>query len=78
MDTRSIVQRVFRRVFDDPEIDLRENISPDTYQDWGSIQTVSLVLALEDELGIQFSTDAVAKFLSSEEIIREILNYDGR
>jgi acyl carrier protein len=63
--TRAIVADIFEvpleRVLPDS--------SPDTIETWDSIHHLNLVLALEQEFGIQFSPEEIEQLLSVELIV---------
>ena len=48
------------------EQDIGLESSPETLPSWDSTMHVSLVLALEEDLGIRFSPDDAAEMLSAE------------
>ena len=54
------LQRIFREVFDNPSLALEPQMSTSTLEDWDSVQTVQLVLAIENEFAIRFRVDEVA------------------
>ena len=63
--TREIVADIF-------EVPLERVLpesSPDTIETWDSIHHLNLVLALEQEFGIQFSPEEIEQLLSVELIV---------
>ena len=63
--TREIVADIF-------EVPLEQVLpesSPDTIETWDSIHHLNLVLALEQEFGIQFSPEEIEQLLSVELIV---------
>jgi acyl carrier protein len=63
--TRAIVADIF-------EVPLERVLpesSPDTIETWDSIHHLNLVLALEQEFGIQFSPEEIEQLLSVELIV---------
>jgi len=63
--TRSIIADIF-------EVPLERVLpesSPDTIETWDSIHHLNLVLALEQEFGIQFSPEEIEQLLSVELIV---------
>lgn len=69
MTTIEKLQSVFQDVFDDPSIRLTSELSPATYPDWDSVATVNLVLSIESEFGIRFTTDQVAEVKSVQNLL---------
>lgn len=67
------VIQVISRVMDMPANEINEDSSPDTVAGWDSLKHMNLVLALEEELGLQFS-DAQIVEMNSVGLILEILN----
>jgi acyl carrier protein len=51
---------IFQEVFDDPDLTVTAETSPDQIADWDSVAQVKLVLTVEEEFGIRFTTDEVA------------------
>lgn len=56
------LQPIFRDILDEPELVLTAALSSDNCGPWDSVAQVRLVLAVEEEFGIQFLTEDVAKF----------------
>jgi acyl carrier protein len=52
--------------------DIRPETSPDTIEAWDSLQHLNLVLALEQEFGIQFTPEEIEQLLSVE-LIADLL-----
>ena len=69
MTTLERLELVFRDVLDDPAIRLTPNFSPATCPDWDSVATVRLVLAIESEFTMRFTTDQVAGIKSVSAIL---------
>jgi acyl carrier protein len=70
VNTRYRVQAIFREVFDDPRLEIRDSMSVETFPEWDSVATVHLILAVEAEFGIRFSTDQVAGVQSVADLLR--------
>ncbi|MEZ4415757.1 MAG: acyl carrier protein [Gemmatimonadota bacterium] len=60
---RDTVRRVVSSVLGVPEDDINESTGPDTIEAWDSLQHMNLILALEEELGVQFSDDDIVSML---------------
>jgi acyl carrier protein len=63
---------VVSRVMNVPAAELNEDSSPDTVRGWDSLKHMNLVLALEEELGVQFSDTQIVE-MNSVGLILEIL-----
>ncbi len=53
---------IFRDIFDDPDLNVTETTSSLDIPAWDSVAQVKLVLAIEEEFGVEFTTDEVAGF----------------
>jgi acyl carrier protein len=51
---------LFKETFDDDSLEVTDEISPANYELWDSVETVNLLMAIEREFGVRFSTDEVA------------------
>ena len=68
----TIIERleiVFKDVFDDPSLRLTPDFSPAVCPDWDSVAMVRLVLAIESEFNMRFTTDQVAGIKSASDIL---------
>ena len=59
MDDR--VRAVFREVFDDDQMEVWDQMSAKDVSEWDSLAQVKLIIGLEEEFGIKFTTHEVAK-----------------
>jgi acyl carrier protein len=62
----SRIQRNVADVFQIPLESVRPETSPDTIGTWDSLQHLNLVLALEQEFGLQFTPEEIEQLLSVE------------
>ena len=58
-EIHSRVQQVFHQVFEDSTLVISEKTKADDVPSWDSITHISLILALEEEFGIEFSSEEV-------------------
>jgi acyl carrier protein len=56
MGVKEQFQKVFRNVFDDDSIEISDELTADDIEDWDSLSHVQLVMALEKEFGLKFTT----------------------
>lgn len=56
----SEVRRIFREVFEEPDMPVEMETSREAIPDWDSVAQVKLVLAMEEAFRINFQTDEVA------------------
>ena len=57
---RDRLQEVFREVFDDEELEIRDDMTAADVEDWDSLQHVNLIVAVEAEFGVRFATAEIA------------------
>lgn len=55
MTNMEVLNDIFRMVFDDPEIDIRPEMTADDITGWDSLSHVNLILAIETRFKIRFS-----------------------
>lgn len=55
----SKITEILAELLDNPELQLTEESTADSVEDWDSVNHVKLLIALESDLGIQFATDEV-------------------
>lgn len=72
-DLRANVQRIFREVFGDPSIDLRDDMTADDIDDWDSVAHINLIVALEHGLGIKFATAEISRMKEPGETVGTLL-----
>lgn len=53
---RNRVENVFREVFEDPMLAVSEKTAAADIPTWDSLTHISLILALEEEFGIEFTS----------------------
>lgn len=63
------VRRIVSDVFEVPEEQIKAESSPDNVESWDSIHHLNLVLALEQEFGVQFTPEEIEQLLSVELIV---------
>lgn len=61
-DFETKVQGVFRDVFDDENLTLFDEMQAKDVEGWDSLTHVTLIMTLEDEFGIKFTTREVMGF----------------
>jgi acyl carrier protein len=60
-DARQRVQTVFRDVFNDPSLVLRDEMTAKDVEGWDSLAHINLIIALERSLRIKFATAEIAR-----------------
>ncbi len=54
---------------------INENSSPDNIENWDSIRHMNLIVALEEEFGIQFSDDQIADMTNFKLVIATLKEF---
>ncbi len=72
-DIKASVQKIFREVFGDPSIELRDDMTADDVDDWDSLAHINLIVALEKGLGINFATAEISKTKEPGETVGSLL-----
>lgn len=65
--------KIFREVFDDPKIELKETIVSDDIEDWDSFEHINLVITIENEFSFKFPMDQVVTMKNVGEMADIIL-----
>ncbi len=66
------VQTVFRDVFDDPSIEIFDDMTAKDIEDWDSLAHIQLISAIQDEFGVKFSLQEVVSIKNVGEFIHLI------
>ena len=67
---------VFRIVSEVMGVDItkiNEESSPDSIEEWDSLMHMNLVLALEEEFGVEFSEEQIVEMMNVELIITTLM-----
>lgn len=64
MNTLIKLRRIFQDIFDDDTLTISAETLSDDIDDWDSVAHVKLILMIEEEFGIRFTTDEVASIKS--------------
>jgi acyl carrier protein len=70
------LQNVFQEVFDDEDLEVTADTSSKTLANWDSFAQVKLIVGLEEEFDVKFTTDEVAT-LSSANALKQALQAKG-
>lgn len=68
-DVRAVLQEVFRQVFDDPTIVLRDEMTAADVEGWDSVTHIDLLIAVEKALGIRFATAEMSRLKEPDQNI---------
>lgn len=73
-----VLQNVFREVFGDDALAIRPESSSKDIDGWDSVAQVKLVLAIEEEFGIQFTEDEVSSIRTVGGFLEAIERHNGQ
>ena len=59
-DLLATVTEILQDIFDDDELEVTEATCSDDVEDWDSLEQINILVAIQDEFGIQFSLDDVS------------------
>ncbi len=54
--------KVFREVFDDEELCIDANTCADDVEEWDSLSHVQLIVSIEEEFGVRFTSREILKW----------------
>ncbi len=60
-ELRERLQTIFRHVFADPDIVLRDDMTGADVDGWDSLAHINLIIAVEKGMGIKFATAEISK-----------------
>lgn len=63
------LQRIFREVLDEPALQLQASFATAGNPQWDSVAMVQIVLAVEEEFGLQMQMEQVAQIKSVADIL---------
>ncbi|MGK4199267.1 acyl carrier protein [Fusobacterium sp. HC1336] len=73
MEIKERLQEIFRDVFDDEELEIREDMSAKDIEDWDSLAQINLIIAIEKEFEVKFNLEEVSKLKNIGEML-ELIN----
>ena len=72
MTIRDRLNATFQTVFDDPDIEIRPEMVAGDIDGWDSLSHVNLILAVEREFGIRFTTGELLAFRNIGDLLRAV------
>jgi len=72
MDKQEIIDKltpIFREIFENPSLDLMDDMTPDSVEGWESITHMMLVERIEQEFGIKFKLIEMPQLTSVGNIV---------
>jgi acyl carrier protein len=70
--TKDELEELFRETFEDDSIVLSRELTHTQIDSWDSMRHLNLMLALEERLGVRFSSDAMARMESVGDIVDHV------
>jgi acyl carrier protein len=55
--------KVFRELFDQPKLEIQDSYTAADIDGWDSLMQVNLIVAIEEEFDVRFTTNEIASFL---------------
>lgn len=68
------LEEIFRDIFDNDELSINENSSPENIEEWDSLAHVNIIVATEKCFGIKFTMKEVFEIKDVSHIVSMILN----
>lgn len=65
--------KVFREVFDNPTLKIKDDYDASSIPGWDSLAHVNLIVSIEEEFGISFTTAEIASFSCVGDVKKLIL-----
>ena len=66
------LRQIMSQIFKVPIEEISEDASPDTIENWDSLQHMNLVLALEEAFHITFSSEEITEILNYKLIVSRL------
>jgi acyl carrier protein len=68
-DVRPQLTSIFRDVFDDPELELRDQMTAADVEEWDSLSHIRLIVSVEQAFNIQFSMAEIEELKNVGEFV---------
>ena len=74
MNQKERLQEIFRDIFDDEELIIREDMSANDIEDWDSLAQINLIIAIEKEFKVKFNLEEVSSLKNIGEMLELLSN----
>ena len=64
---------IFREIFDDDDIVLRDDLTADDIYEWDSLNNIRLMVKIENDLNLRFNTTQITGLKNVGELINLVL-----
>ena len=61
MSVRDVMQELFQEVFDDPDLEISDELTADDVELWDSLEHINLIIATENRFKIKFTTAEMSR-----------------
>ncbi|HVN86446.1 MAG TPA: acyl carrier protein [Candidatus Binatia bacterium] len=68
-EIRARLTPIFREVFDDDTIEIRDEMTAKDVEEWDSLNHINLIVAVERSFGVKFTTKEVSNLANVGEFI---------
>lgn len=72
MEIKERLQEIFRDIFDDEKLEIREEMSAKDIEEWDSLAQINLIIGIEKEFGVKFNLEEVSKLKNIGEMLIQI------
>ena len=69
----SEIQVIFRDIFDDNNLIIKEETCSDDIEEWDSIENINIILSIEKKFDVEFDIDEVGEVKNVSDIITLVL-----
>ena len=69
MNQKERLQEIFRDIFDDEELIIREDMSANDIEDWDSLAQINLIIDIEKEFKVKFNLEEVSSLKNIGEML---------
>lgn len=69
-----ILNEIFRDIFDDEELVIRDETTADDIEDWDSLEQINIVVAVEKKFGVKFNVAETYSFANVGEMVDLIIS----
>jgi acyl carrier protein len=64
------LKNIFKEVFNDPDLEITEDTTAADVAEWDSFNHLSLIMAIEDEFSVSFTTQEIGKMARVGDLIK--------
>ncbi len=61
MSVRDVMKELFQEVFDDPDLEISDELTADDVELWDSLEHINLIIATENRFKIKFTTAEMSR-----------------